>query len=146
VGAPVSIILERKGADVATLTPDRTLADAAATLTERGIGALVVSSDGERVEGVLSERDIVRVISREGAGGLDTPVREVMTTEVVTCDPATSTDTLVTTMTERRIRHVPVLREGRLAGIVSIGDIVKWRMEELTEEAQQLEAYVAGSY
>lgn len=146
MGAPVSTILERKGTDVATIAPNATLEDAAALLTEHGIGALVVSADGRHPEGMLSERDIVRLLSRMGSGALSEPVSEVMSADLVTCERGTSTDSLITTMTERRIRHVPVLDAGVLVGLVSIGDIVKSRMDELAEEAQQLEAYVSGTY
>lgn len=146
MGVPVTVILDRKGADVATIGPDASVNDAATSLTDQGIGALVVSADGRGVDGVISERDIVREVSRTGAAALEAPVTDVMTLDVVTCEPTTSTDDLIATMTERRVRHVPVVTEGRLVGIVSIGDIVKWRMDELAEEAQQLEAYVTGGY
>lgn len=145
MGVPVATILERKGYDVATIAPNATLGDAAEALTRQHIGALVVS-DGEHVLGVLSERDVVRELSASGAGALSAPVSEAMAREVITCTPSTTTVSLMSTMTEQRVRHVPVLEDGRLVGIVSIGDVVKWRMDELVEEAHQLEAYVTGSY
>jgi CBS domain-containing protein len=142
----VSAIIDRKGAEVATVAPSATLADAAALLAEHGIGALVVSSDGRRIEGVLSERDIVRRLADTGAATLDMRVSDAMTAEVTTCTWETTVDELVVLMTERRIRHVPVEEGGALVGIVSIGDVVKSRLDELTLETDQLQAYVTGSY
>lgn len=144
--APISTLLDRKGTDVATVPLDATVAEAAARLTERRIGALVASDDGQLVAGVISERDIVRHVAEHGPAVLERPVRDVMTVEVVTCTRATPIEDLFTVITERRIRHVPVMEDGRLVGIVSIGDLVKWRMEELAEESQQLQDYVTGSY
>ena len=145
MGVPVSVILGRKGDEVATITPTATLAEAATALTDRGIGALVVSIDGVAVEGVLSERDIVREMARQGPAVLEEPVSMAMTGDVTTCRRDTSTNELIAIMTEERIRHVPVLDDDRLAGIVSIGDIVKWRMDELADEGQRLREYVTGS-
>ena len=146
MGAPVSVILSRKSAQVITIDPHASLSDAAAALAAYDIGAVVVSSNERDVVGILSERDIVRRIAGEGRTALERPVEDVMTRDVTTCDRTTSTDELVTTMTQERIRHLPVVEHGSLVGIISIGDIVKWRMEELAEEAHQLEAYVTGSY
>ncbi len=130
-----------------TIGPDRTLADAAELMAGRGIGAVVVSGDGRAVEGVLSERDLVARLAVEGARTLDLVVGEAMTSEVSTCTMATSTDELTVLMTERRFRHVPVVDdEGLLLAIVSIGDVVRSRLDELSAETQQLQAYVAGSY
>ena len=145
MGVPVSVILGRKGDEVATITPTATLAEAATALTDRGIGALVVSTNGVAVEGVLSERDIVREMARQGPAVLEEPVSMAMTGDVTTCRRDTSTNELIAIMTEKRIRHVPVLDDDRLAGIVSIGDIVKWRMDELADEGQRLREYVTGS-
>ena len=146
MGAPVSVILGRKSAQVITIDPEASLANAAAALAAYDIGAVVVSSNERDVAGILSERDIVRRIAAEGHSALERRVADVMTRDVTTCDRTTSTDALVTTMTQERIRHLPVVENGSLVGIISIGDIVKWRMEELAEEAHQLEAYVTGSY
>ena len=146
MGAPVSVILGRKSPQVITIDPHASVTDAAAALAAYDIGAVVVSSNEREVAGILSERDIVRRIAEEGRAAMDGSVADVMTHEVVTCDPSTSTDELVTIMTEQRIRHLPVVEHGTLVGIISIGDIVKWRMEELAEEAHQLEVYVTGSY
>lgn len=141
----VAVILGRKGTEVATIGPNATLADAAAVLAQRNVGALVVSDDGRSVRGVLSERDIVRSLARSGAGALDLTVGEVMTAEVHTCARDTTADELMATMTTRRIRHVPVLENDRLAGIVSIGDVVKSRIDELETETEALQGYVTGS-
>jgi CBS domain-containing protein len=144
--APISIVLDRKGRDVATIRPDATLHDAAMRLTEHGIGALVVTDDDVHVAGILSERDIVRRVAREGTAALERGVVTAMTSQVTTCTPGTAVDELYRVLTEQRIRHVPVVEAGRLVGIVSIGDLVKWRMEELAEEAHHLQDYVRGSY
>jgi CBS domain-containing protein len=144
--APISIVLDRKGRDVATIRPDATLSEAAEQLTEHGIGALVVTDDDVHVAGILSERDIVRRVAREAASALSQTVGTAMTSPVTTCTPGTAVDELYRVLTEQRIRHVPVVEAGRLVGIVSIGDLVKWRMEELADEAHHLQDYVRGSY
>jgi len=141
----VAVILARKGTEVVTIRPDATLADAAASLGERDVGALVVSGDGRSVQGVLSERDIVRCLAESGAGALGRTVGEVMTAEVHTCERDTTADELMALMTTRRIRHVPVLEDDRLAGIVSIGDVVKSRIDELETQTEALQGYVTGS-
>lgn len=142
----VSDIVERKGRTVATVPPQATIGEAAALLAEHGIGALVVSSDGRDIAGLLSERDIVRRLADLGASIMDAKVAEVMTSDVVTCTWESTTDELAALMTERRFRHVPVVDEGALVAIVSIGDIVKSRMDDLAFEADQLQSYVTGSY
>jgi CBS domain-containing protein len=141
----VGVILARKGSDVATIRPGATLAEAARTLAEHNIGALVVSDDGRTVEGVLSERDIVRLLARAEGDRMTVTVAEVMTTDVTTCGRDTTADELMVTMTGRRIRHVPVVEDGHLAGIVSIGDVVKSRIDELETQAEALQDYVTGS-
>jgi CBS domain-containing protein len=127
---------------VATIAPAATVAKALAQLKERNVGALVVSADGERVAGIVSERDIVRRLADEGAKLLDTPVSAVMTKNVYTCHPEDSVADLMSRMTERRIRHLPVVVGGRLAGIISIGDVVRDRVEEIEDEAQALREYI----
>ena len=141
----VGIILDRKGGEVVTIGPDATIADAAQRLREHNIGALVVSPDGRGVEGILSERDIVRRMAQEGADSLHLAVGEVMTTEVTTCDRDRTADELMALMTNSRIRHVPVVEDDEMVGIISIGDVVKSRMDELETKAQALEEYVTGS-
>ena len=137
-------ILDRKGRDVATIAPDATIRDAVASLSSHGIGALVVSSDGTGVEGILSERDVVRRLSTDGGGVLDRPVRDLMKAAVTTCSSESTTDDLMSMMTEGRFRHVPVVDDDRLSGIVSIGDVVKVRIEELAHEREQLASYIQG--
>jgi CBS domain-containing protein len=141
----VSVMLQRKGSDVVMIAPGATVAEAARTLAEHDIGALVVSSDGSAVVGVVSERDLLRWLSSAGGAGLKTTVDQVMTTEVHTCTPETTADELMATMTNRRIRHVPVIEDGALAGVISIGDVVKSRLDDLEVQAETLEQYVTGS-
>ncbi len=145
MGTSIARILSSKGRQVATITTEVTLADAVATLREHGVGALVVA-EGDRVIGILSERDVVRCLAVDGADGLQRRAADVMTAPVTTCEPSSTTDELMAVMTEGRFRHLPVVEEGRLVGIVSIGDVVKWRLEELRSEAEALSEYVAGTY
>jgi CBS domain-containing protein len=140
----VAAILARKGADVFTIEPDATVSTAVEQLGERRVGALIVSSDGTTVAGIVSERDIVRRLAELGPDVLDRPVSSVMTAEVVTCAPAATTEELMAVVTERRIRHVPVVEKDRLTGLVSIGDIVAARVRELEEEAQLLHDYISA--
>ncbi|WP_029029240.1 CBS domain-containing protein [Salinarimonas rosea] len=137
-------VLAEKGEGVVTLAPDCSLAEAARLLADRRIGAVVVSGDGGRVDGILSERDIVRAVAREGAAALDARVESWMTREVVTCAREVAIDDLMQTMTEGKFRHVPVVEEGRLVGIVSIGDVVKRRVAAIEAEARMLKEYIAG--
>lgn len=146
MGAPVATLLARKGTAVVTIVPDATLSEAAGELTRRGIGALVVSDDDQTVLGIISERDIVRAVATAGTDALQVAVSSVMVREVITCTRATTSESLMATMTDQRVRHVPVLEDGRLAGIVSIGDVVKQRIDELLDETSHLEAYVTGTY
>ena len=139
----VEHILAAKGRDVLTIEPDRTLAEAARALTERKIGAVEVTDAGRAVLGILSERDIVRAVAREGAAALDHPVSRYMTAKVVTCTGHSSINELMEVMTERKFRHVPIVENGRLAGIISIGDVVKHRVAEIETEHQALREYIA---
>lgn len=137
----ISDVLRGKGETVATITPETSVAGLLTELSARNIGAMVVvSPDG--LLGIVSERDVVRMLHELGAELLGRPVSEIMTTLVATCSPEDSVDSLSVLMTTNRVRHVPVLVDGRLAGIVSIGDVVKSRMEELEREQQQLQAYI----
>ena len=138
----INSILTHKGDDVATVTPDSSVADALRALADHGIGALVVSSDGRAVEGILSERDIVRALAADGAVTLEHPVAQLMTDTVVTCTREDTVDSLMATMTERRVRHVPVVEAGVLSGIISIGDVVKHRVGELESETRHLKDYI----
>jgi CBS domain-containing protein len=135
-------ILRTKGSAVATVSPSACVGDAARDLARHGVGALVVSSDGEHIEGILSERDIARSVGLHGAGVLERPVHELMTRDVATCSMHDTVDHLAEIMTARRVRHLPVVRDGCLAGIVSIGDVVKHRLDELQVEAQTLHEYI----
>lgn len=139
----VSGILATKGATVATIAPRATVAEATDELRLHGIGALVVSPDGRTIEGILSERDVVRALAERGDRILREPVADLMTATVWTCAPEDSVEDLMRTMTDRRTRHLPVVFEGELAGIVSIGDIVKCRLTELEDETRQLHDYIA---
>lgn len=141
----VQSIIGSKGTNVATITQVATLAEAIAQLGEHGIGALVVSGDGSAIEGIVSERDIVRAASRSGADCFSATVGSVMSTDVITCALGDGVDRLMSLMTDRRIRHLPVVDEqGHLAGIISIGDVVKARLAELEQENQALSQYISG--
>jgi CBS domain-containing protein len=137
-------VLRHKGDFVATISPQARVGDLLAALSEHNIGALVVSEDGGTVAGIVSERDIVRALQARGPGLLDAPVQEIMTSEVTVAQPADSLDGLMRTMTERRIRHVPVVVDGRLSGLISIGDVVKSRMGELESERESLIGYISS--
>ncbi|HSK55828.1 MAG TPA: CBS domain-containing protein [Jiangellales bacterium] len=140
----IADVLRGKGDTVVTVVPDITVRDLLALLAEHRIGATVVSTDGARVDGIVSERDVVRAIAARGAAVLSERVADIMTADVRTCTPDTSVDDLMRTMTEGRFRHVPVVVEGRLSGIVSIGDVVKMRIGELETERESLERYISS--
>ncbi len=140
----ISEVLQRKGSAVATVPPDATIAVVADALAELGVGALVVSADGRTVEGIISERDIVRALAAHGRDTVDRSAADLMTSEVVTCSPTATIEQLMTEMTERRFRHVPVTEDGRLIGIVSIGDVVNARVRNLETETRQLTNYISG--
>ena len=140
----IADVLARKGTSVLTVPPDAPVTELLAVLAERNVGAAVVV-DGERLAGIVSERDVVRHLHERGAGLLAAPVADIMTSVVATCRGDEDLQTLSRTMTERRIRHVPVVdHQERLAGIVSIGDVVKNRIDQLEEHRSQLEAYISG--
>jgi CBS domain-containing protein len=135
-------LLRRKGGDVATIEASASVRTALALLAEHGVGALVVSADGRSVDGIISERDVVRALHQRGAALLADPVSGVMTAQVHTCVPDSGVEELARTMTEHRVRHVPVVEGGALVGIVSIGDVVKARLDELEDERAQLVDYI----
>lgn len=139
----VSQILKGKGDLVFTAGPGDTVGAVAALLHSRRVGAMIVV-EGDQVVGIVSERDIVRVVAERGAAGLNTTIEVCMTRDVVFATPGETVDSLLTRMTDRRIRHLPVLRDGRLAGIVSIGDLVKHKISEVEAEADGLKAYIAA--
>jgi len=138
----VSDILRSKGTVVCTISPKATIADAVGALDQFGIGAIVVSDNGVDVEGILSERDIVRALHHQGSDVLACLVSDVMTSPVVTCVPGEQVDYMMGVMTQKRFRHVPVVESDELAGIISIGDVVATRVAELEREAEALENYI----
>ena len=141
----VQSIIGSKGTDVATIAQTASLHDVVQALGERRIGALVVSGDGRAIEGIISERDVVHAVSQSGAACLAASVGSAMSTDVVTCAPGDGVDQLMSLMTDRRIRHLPVADEqGRLAGIISIGDVVKARLTQLEHENRALSDYITG--
>ena len=139
----VAEILKGKGQAVFTLSPEAPLIEACAELDRKRVGALIVCQ-GEDVAGVLSERDIVRAIASDGVEALSRPASHYMTTEVIFAEPTETVAVLMGRMSDRRVRHLPVLRGGQLAGIVSIGDVVKSQIAEATQEAESLRTYIAA--
>lgn len=138
----ISDIVRHKGDTVVTVRSDATVKELLSLLAEHQIGAIVVSDDDGAVSGIVSERDVVRHLHSAGAEVLDGPVGSIMTKDVHTCGPDDEVVDLATSMTERRIRHVPVVVDGRLSAIVSIGDVVKSRIDALQAEAEQLRDYI----
>jgi len=141
----ISDVLRAKGTQVVTVTPDTRVRRLLAVLAEYGIGAVVVSHDGTAVDGIASERDIVRALAQRGAAVMSEPVTAIYTAEVHTVTPQTPIEEVMRMMTERRVRHVPVVGDGGLQGIVSIGDVVKIRIGELETERAALTDYITGS-
>jgi len=139
----VDTILRAKGAQVETARPDWTVLQAVQKLSERRVGALVVSAESRHIDGIISERDVIRQIASGGTAILDKPVKDVMVRDVITCSRDDTVNHLMTVMTDRRIRHLPVVNEGTLIGIVSIGDVVKRRIAETEYEAEALRQYIA---
>jgi CBS domain-containing protein len=139
----VAEILKDKGDAVYAIRPDLRLSDACGELDRRRVGALIVC-DGDKVVGVLSERDVVKAVARDGKDALERPISEFMSTEVVFAAPAETVAVLMGRMTDRRIRHLPVLTHGKLSGVISIGDVVKCQIAEAEHEAQSLRTYIAA--
>lgn len=139
----ISEILQSKGATVITIAPGATVRELVTLLKEHNLGAIVVSTTGTDLAGIVSERDVIRSLA-EGPGVLDQPVSTIMTATVHSCSPGDTVDSLAAMMTDRRIRHAPVLDSDALAGIVSIGDVVKSRIGQLEFERDQLQGYVSG--
>jgi CBS domain-containing protein len=138
----ISNLLTGKGDSVATIAGDATVTTAVDELRAHGVGALVVSSDGKHIDGIVSERDIVRGLSAQHEALLDEPVGSIMTSTVFTCSPDDDVELLMAVMTERRIRHVPVVSDGVMIGIISIGDVVKSRLGELEKDRKELVEYI----
>ncbi len=139
----VSQVLGAKGDAVFTITPQETLEAVASLLFARGVGSLVVMEEGE-VAGIVSERDVVRGVAQEGVLALKRPVSAFMTRDVLLASPSENVDDLLSRMTDRRIRHLPVCQDHRLVGLVSIGDLVKTKISETVAEAEHLRAYIAS--
>ena len=139
----VRLILEEKGRDVVTLEPGATLAQAAQLLGVRRIGAVVVTAGDRKIRGILSERDIVRAVGELGTEALSLTVDKAMTAKVSTCREANTVNEVMEIMTRGRFRHLPVEKDGQLDGIISIGDVVKLRIEEVEREAEQIREYIA---
>ncbi len=140
----VQAILQRKGNEVATIPCTATLEEVARQLKTRGIGAMVILDEEGRVGGIISERDIVNALAAEGGAVATRSVCDFMTRDVETCRLSDTTDKLMEIMTERRVRHLPVVEDGELVGIVSIGDVVRQRMEEIAFEAEQMKLYISS--
>jgi CBS domain-containing protein len=140
----VDTILQTKGAAVQTIADSATLGDAVAALNTHNIGALVVTGAADTIAGILSERDIIRRLGSDVAGALSLSVAQVMTRNVITCTRDTDIAEVMERMTSLRIRHMPVTEDGRLAGIISIGDVVKRKIEEVEHEAEALKEYIAS--
>jgi CBS domain-containing protein len=138
----VKAILAAKGGDVVTIEPNTKVLAASKLLTERRIGALVVTGADRRVIGIVSERDIVQRLAADGAATLDLPLTEVMTRKVMTCTPGDTISSVMERMTEGKFRHLPVIDQGRLVGIISIGDVVKHRLQEMEREQSALRDYI----
>lgn len=141
----ITDVLRGKGTQVVTITPGTTVRHLLAVLAEHRIGAVVVSQDGTSVEGIASERDIVRALAARGAAVMSEPVTAIYTAEVYTITPQTSLDDVMRMMTDHRIRHAPVVVDGQLRGIVSIGDVVKNRIDELETERTALSDYITSA-
>ncbi|WP_428156160.1 CBS domain-containing protein [Brevundimonas sp.] len=139
----VAEILKTKGNAVFSIAPDLTVTQACAELEQKRVGALVVC-DGDHVVGVFSERDVVKALAADGAGALDRPVADYMTAKVIFAEPGEEMSVLMTRMTDRRIRHLPVMQAKRLVGVISIGDVVKCQIAEHAQEAASLRTYIAG--
>jgi CBS domain-containing protein len=137
-------ILQSKGAEVFAVLEADTVAKAVSLLTDKNIGAVVVKDGGGQVSGILSERDIVRHLKEKGPGVLAAPVKDCMSRHPHTCRPDDSVDELMNVMTNRRVRHLPVVNNGKLMGLVSIGDVVKRKIEQIEHEAQALKEYISS--
>lgn len=137
----VRAVLDTKGHQVISVSPDAKLSAAVKILSERRIGAVLVMTN-QRIDGILSERDVVRVLGERGAGVLDEAVRSAMTTKVITCREADTVAAIMEVMTTGKFRHLPVVEDGRLVGLISIGDVVKWRVAEFERDHEALQDYI----
>lgn len=144
MSASARSILEQKGRSVVTVGPQMTLGEAARVLDENKIGAVVVVGMESRIVGIFTERDVVRAIGQDGKAAFEQPISQYMTANVYRCREETSLNELMEVMSVRRFRHAPVENDGRLSGIISIGDVVKARIREIEAEAEHIKAYIAG--
>ena len=140
----VAAILAEKGRRVVALKPEDSLAEVVRTLAANKIGALILTDDEGRIAGIISERDVVKAVAADGAASLLRPVSDYMTRDVVFAEPGETVTILMERMTDRRIRHLPVLTDSRLSGVISIGDVVKCQIAEATHEAESLRTYIAA--
>ena len=140
----VSHILKHKGRDVITAKPEATVKQVAEMLGSKRIGAVIISSGNDKIDGIVSERDIVRAIGLDGAAALEKPVSSVMTRDVRSCGDDDTETELMALMTKHRIRHLPVVNNGKLSGMISIGDVVKFRIEQIERDAEDMKAYISG--
>ena len=142
---PVNSMLAAKGRNVVTAAPGHTIAEVANLLASKRIGAVVIADPQGAIEGIVSERDVVKAIAEKGAAALGLPVREIMTHPVQTCSPDDTEAALMSLMTVKRIRHLPVLQDGKLCGMISIGDVVKFRIEAIERESDEMKAYISSA-
>lgn len=140
----VEQILQSKGVDVYAIDQNDSIADAVSLLNDKNIGAVVVKGNGDDVVGILSERDVVRRLGAQGAAALSLPISDCMTPKPFTCGPEALVDDILSEMTSKRIRHMPVVQDGKMVGLVSIGDVVKRKIENVQQEAQALKEYISG--
>ncbi|WP_434623517.1 CBS domain-containing protein [Azospirillum sp. B2RO_4] len=140
----VAAVLKRKGNRIVSAAPGDSVAAVTRLLTEHRIGAVLVTDDDGQPVGILSERDVVRAVARDGAGALDRPAADLMTRELITGTPTDTVADMMAVMTQRRIRHVPIIEAGRVVGVISIGDVVKARIDDAELEVESLRGYVAG--
>ena len=138
----IASILQSEGADVSTVRPDDKISDVIQTLKNQGIGALVLTDGGSKILGIISERDIIGTLAERGPEALDLSVGDLATTTVQTCTPGDSIEKVMSILTKWRIRHLPVVENDKIVGIVSIGDVVKYRLEEIASEAEALREYM----
>ena len=141
----VEKLLRTKGSTVVTIGPDASLADVTHELAAGNFGALIVSADGREVIGIISERDIVRSLAKEGASALDRKVSDVMTTEVFSCAPSDRVNDMMAVMSNRRFRHMPVIENGVLCGVISMTDVMRKRIDEIQHEADAMRTFITGS-
>mgnify|MGYP000480291777 CR=1 FL=1 len=139
-----SILNAKVSAEVVTVKPDTLISDAARLLSEKGFGTVMVSSDGEAADGILSERDIVRELGKNGSGCLNKPVSNYMTSKLVTCTRQANVEEVLTQMTKGRFRHMPVVEEGKLVGLITLGDVVKAQLAEVAMEKEALAGMIMG--